>query len=235
MEIKEVIVLAGGLGTRLRATVPDLPKCMALINGKPFLQYLITYLKMAGIEKYIFALGYKHEMVEHFLNKHLSKSAYKISVEAEPLGTGGAIKAAAKFAEGKHAFITNGDTFFTPDLKEFSAFHFGHKGSCSICLKQMKNIKRFGTVELDKDNRIVKFREKQYFESGLINGGIYALDISEFLQKNFPMKFSFEKEYLEKFYEEGKFYGKKSDAYFIDIGIPEDYNKAQAEFKNWMY
>ena len=123
MAIKEAIILAGGLGTRLRSAVPDLPKCMAPVAGKPFLHYVISYLQKQGIEKFVFAVGYKHEFIEEFLSNELSDIHYQLSIEEEPLGTGGAIKLACKKASEKTILVLNGDTFFKIKLNKLTSFH----------------------------------------------------------------------------------------------------------------
>ena len=112
MEIKQAIILAGGLGTRLRSVVSDLPKCMAPVAGRPFLFYVINYLRSQGIEKFIFSLGYKHEVIEEYLKDQFSTLQYECSIEEEPLGTGGAIQLACKLATKKNVIIANGDTLF---------------------------------------------------------------------------------------------------------------------------
>src|SRR5258708_23714306 len=107
--IKEAIILAGGLGTRLRDTVPDLPKCMATVAGRPFLFYVINYLRSQGVEKFIFSLGYMHEAIEEYLKDQFSTLNYQCSIEDEPLGTGGAIQLALSKANSKQVIIANGD------------------------------------------------------------------------------------------------------------------------------
>lgn len=227
--IKEAIILAGGLGTRLRDTIPDLPKCMAPVNGRPFLFYVINYLRTQGIEKFIFSLGYKHEIIEDYLNDQFSTLSFQCSVEDEPLGTGGAIQLACSKAGEDNILVANGDTLFKADLHKTSLFHDHNMAECTILLKPMKDFDRYGVVELTEDNLVKCFREKQAFQSGNINGGIYILNKNKFLDEEFPSKFSFEKDYLEKFYSQRRVYGLIQDEYFIDIGIPEDYNRAQSE------
>ena len=196
--IKEAIILAGGLGTRLRSVVSDKPKCMATVAGKPFLHYLISFLKNNGIEKFIFSVGYLHEVIEDYLKQKFSTLDYKISLESEPLGTGGAIKLACSKTSEKDVLICNGDTLYKIDLSSLGKFHQEKKASCSLTLKRMENFDRYGVVELNKDESVKAFREKQFYTSGLINGGIYALNVPDFLKQNLPEKFSFEKEFLEK-------------------------------------
>jgi D-glycero-alpha-D-manno-heptose 1-phosphate guanylyltransferase len=226
--IKECIILAGGLGTRLKETVPNLPKCMAPVAGKPFLFYVINYLRSQGVEKFIFSLGYK------YLNAQFSTLDFQCVVEDEPLGTGGAIQFAVTKATEKDVAIVNGDTLFKVDLHEASLFHNHNMAECTLLLKPMTNFDRYGVVETNEDNLVNSFKEKQFYKKGNINGGVYILNIGKFLDEEFPEKFSFEKDYLEKALSLPKgrirrIYGQAQDEYFIDIGIPEDYSRAQNE------
>jgi D-glycero-alpha-D-manno-heptose 1-phosphate guanylyltransferase len=232
MVISEAIILAGGLGTRLRSAVPDLPKCMAPVAGKPFLCYVITHLQQQGITHFIFSLGYKSEVIEEFLQKEFPSLFFKTSIEAEPLGTGGAIKKALEKAKEKSVLIANGDTLFKIDVPLLTGFHTLSGANCTLSLKPMKNFDRYGVVDVDADNAITSFKEKQYFESGCINGGMYALHKNKFLDEDLPTKFSFEKDYLEAYYTKRRMFGLVQDEYFIDIGIPEDYERAQEELKS---
>jgi D-glycero-alpha-D-manno-heptose 1-phosphate guanylyltransferase len=227
--IHEAIVLAGGLGTRLRTAVPDLPKCMAPVGGRPFIAYLTDYFRQAGIRRFIFALGYKHGAFEEFFGHAFPDGGYTVSLEREPLGTGGAIRQACTLARDKTVLILNGDTFFHIGLERLSAFHREKNADCSLCLKPMRDFHRFGVVERDEQQRVTLFREKQYYPEGLINGGVYALDRESFLREPLPPVFSFEKDYLEKVLAERRIYGLVQDGYFIDIGIPEDYRRVQNE------
>jgi len=229
VQIKEAIILAGGLGTRLRSAVPDLPKCMAPVNGKPFIAYVINHLQHQGIEKFIFSLGYKHGYFTNYLTKHLATLNYQLSTEEEPLGTGGAIKLACTKTTEKTVIATNGDTLFTISLNKLSGFHHLSGADCTLSLKPMTNFDRYGVVELNEEGSIASFKEKKTYESGLINGGVYALQTEKFVQEPLPEKFSFEKDYLEQFYNQRRIAGMVQDEYFIDIGIPEDYQRAQSE------
>lgn len=227
--IKEAIILAGGLGTRLRSVVSDLPKCMAPVNGKPFLYFVIEHLKNQGVDKFIFSLGYKHEMIETWLKEQYSILNMQYSIEEEPLGTGGAIKLACGLATEKNVLILNGDTLFKVDVNELSAFHNTCGADCTLSLKPMHNFNRYGVVEMNNDHSISSFKEKQQYKSGLINGGVYVLNIPGFLQEDLPQKFSFEKDYLELYFDKRKMFGIVQDEYFIDIGIPEDFERAGKE------
>ena len=231
MPVKEAIILAGGFGTRLHSVVSGLPKCMAPVAGQPFLKHVIRYLLSQGIEKFIFSLGHKHEIIEEFLKDQFPTLNYQCSIEEEPLGTGGAVQLACKRTTEKNAVIINGDTLFKADIQKASLFHVENKAECTILLKSMQNFDRYGAVELDDDYTVKSFKEKQFFQTGDINAGVYFLNIESFLNKEFPEKFSFETDYLEKFYSNKKIYGTIDNSYFIDIGIPEDYQRAQEELK----
>ena len=229
--IKEAIVLAGGLGTRLRDAVPDLPKCMAPVAGKPFLSYVIDHLRMQGVGHFIFSLGYKWETIEEYLQKEYSTLNYISVIEEEPLGTGGAIKLALEKLASGSVVIANGDTLFKINLNKILETHRTNHAECTLALKLMQNFDRYGVVEAGNNGKIISFREKKYYQNGLINGGVYLLNKEKFISRSFPEKFSFEKDYLEKFCNEENFFGSVQDEYFIDIGIPDDYQRAQNELK----
>ena len=229
MRMTEAIILAGGLGTRLRSAVPDLPKCMAPVNGNPFIAYVIEHLQKQGIKKFILSLGYKSEVIINFINHQYSSDNFQFALEEEPLGTGGAIQLACLKASTENVIATNGDTLFKVNVDKLFRLHQKENAACSLSLKPMQNFERYGVVELNEHAVIASFKEKQFYTQGLINGGLYALNVNTLLQKNLPEKFSFEKDYLEKYFTEGKMFGSVQDEYFIDIGIPEDYNRAQFE------
>lgn len=221
------IVLAGGLGTRLRGVINDLPKPMAMINGKPFLHYVLLYLTQQKVKKAILSVGYKANIIEaYFGDKYLDVELVYCK-EEEPLGTGGGIKKAFEYTPD-FAWVLNGDTFFDINLQQLSDFHFETKADVSLALKQMENFDRYGTVEMHA-NRIVKFEEKKPLAEGLINGGVYFFN-KTMLDRVEEKKFSFEKEVLEKYVSVCQINGKAYRNYFIDIGIPEDYTKAQLDF-----
>ncbi len=230
--IKECIILAGGLGTRLRSAVPDLPKCMAPVAGKPFLAHVIGYFRNQGVEKFIFSLGYKHEVIQDYLQAEYPALHKQYVIEKDPLGTGGAIQLACRQATEKNVLILNGDTLFSIKLPALTAFHEQHQAHCTLALKPMQHFDRYGVVEIAANGAIKSFKEKQFYESGLINGGIYALQVEPFLKEGLPEIFSFEKDYLEKLYTLRPMYGVIQDEYFIDIGIPEDFEKANRELVN---
>ena len=225
----EAIILAGGLGTRLRSAVPDLPKCMAPINGVPFISYLIDNLINEGVTKFIFSLGYKSEAFISLIEEKLPMKNFTVVIEDEPLGTGGAIKLACKKAKEENVIALNGDSLFKVNLKELMHFHLEKKSRCTLALKPMQNFERYGSVEIDAVQKIISFKEKQFITKGCINGGVYAIEVASFFHKSLDDKFSMEQDYLEKYSGEGNFYGFIQEGYFIDIGIPEDFVRAQIE------
>ncbi|HUQ97163.1 MAG TPA: HAD-IIIA family hydrolase [Chitinophagaceae bacterium] len=233
MKITEAILLAGGLGTRLRSAVPDLPKCMAPVAGRPFLSYVIDALRLQGIERIIFSVGYKANEIETYLKAAYPTLYYTTVYEEEPLGTGGAIQFALAHCKTETVLVANGDTFFKIDLWGFEKVHAANNSECTLALKPMQNFSRYGVVELQND-LIVSFKEKQFYKSGLINGGLYLLNKKRFLERNLPQKFSFETEYLQKYGSNKTFFGSMQQGYFIDIGIPDDYAQAQKDFQKPM-
>lgn len=228
---RDCIILAGGLGTRLRDVVVDKPKCLADINGKPFLHYLGQYLARFHFCKVVFAIGYKGDMVQDYVmnNRDAFPFAFDFAIEEEPLGTGGAILNALPYCDTDDFFVLNGDTFFDVDIDSMSYYQESRMADCTLALKPMSNADRYGLVQVDKESHITGFAEKTPGASGLINGGVYCIYRHSFLNIPFPKKFSFEKDYLEKMITERDMFGLVQDRYFIDIGIPSDYEKAQTE------
>ena len=229
-----MIILAGGLGTRLSDTVPGLQKCMAPVNGRPFLYYVIKYLVRHQLNHFIFSLGYRHENISSFVGSHFPKLNSSYSIEESPLGTGGAILKALSAVKNEHVLVLNGDTFFNVHLPALLELHKKKDADCTIALKPMKHFDRYGSVKLNEENMVTAFTEKQFYDEGLINGGIYLIRKQTLLDENLPGKFSFEKEFLAKFVTDKKIFGQVHDDYFIDIGIPADYYRAQDELKQFV-
>jgi D-glycero-alpha-D-manno-heptose 1-phosphate guanylyltransferase len=226
---KECIVLAGGLGTRLRSVLADKPKCMAPVNGRPFLFYMLHYLHQQGITHAILALGYKSEQVIDWCNNTSLPLRISFAIEPEPLGTGGAILNALPLVENNEIFIVNGDTFFDVPLPALYTFHIAKQAQLSLSLKPMQQFERYGSITINEDQQIIAFHEKKYCETGLINGGVYLTTVSYLRSLHLPEKCSFEKEVLEAQATSGHLYGFISNTYFIDIGIPADYEQAQQD------
>lgn len=218
----QAIILCGGLGTRLKSVIKDIPKPMAPINDKPFLEFIFEYLKKQGIKEVILAVSYKYEVIKEYFKDEFLGIKIKYSIEKEPLGTGGAIKEALKFIKNE-AYVLNGDTFFGIDLSKLKL----NGSKICLALKQMNNFDRYGTVNVDGRAFVISFEEKVFKKQGLINGGIYLLDKDIFKDFALQEKFSFE-EFLQENCEKLKTRAEIFNDYFIDIGVPSDYER----FKN---
>ncbi len=206
---------------------------MAPVNGKPFLAYVFEYLDRQKCTRAILSLGYRHNVIVKWLEEQeLLPFEVDYVVESEPLGTGGGIQAAIEEAGADNVAVVNGDTLFLADIRQQMAFHSANNASVTLALKQLHNFDRYGVVKTDDSGLITAFEEKRQMVDGYINGGVYIINREALLKKEMPEKFSFEKDYLERYAGEQKFYGHASDGYFIDIGIPEDYARAQDELKN---
>jgi D-glycero-alpha-D-manno-heptose 1-phosphate guanylyltransferase len=192
---------------------------------------VIEHLLSQGVNRFIFSLGYKHEIVEHYLHDQFPSLSFVCCVEEEPLGTGGAIALSLQKAKEQSVLVTNGDTLFKATVADLVNMHNSMNADCTLALKPMQEFDRYGVVEIDKTSRVKSFKEKQFYETGLINGGLYLLNKEKFLQEEMQEKFSFEKDYLEKYYQNRTMVGVVQDEYFIDIGIPEDYSRAQVELQ----
>lgn len=224
----EAIILAGGMGTRLRSVIQEVPKPMADISGKPFLCYILDYLDSFKIGRVVLSLGYKHQVVSNYFGEHYRSIDLIYSIENEPLGTGGAIKKALNNCHEEDVIILNGDSFFNVNLIDMFSRHKETKADLTIALKEMSHFDRYGTVQIN-DGRIESFLEKKYMKDGMINGGIYLLKRSILNNSKLPEKFSFESEFLQIYYKDLFFGAYISQGYFIDIGIPEDYRRAKSE------
>ncbi len=225
-----VIILAGGLGTRLKSVLPDTPKCLAPINDQPFLGLLINFLKKQGINNFIFSLGYKSEAVVEYLDENFRNTNIYYSIENQQLGTGGAIKLALSKVSTDEVLVINGDTFFNNDLNLFYRFHQRNDSKFTIALTKVENNNRFGSVILNNEKEIISFSEKNLNPYALINAGQYILNKKVFLNYKTENIFSIELDFFQKNTAEKKIFGYEFISDFIDIGIPDDLIRAQTFF-----
>ena len=219
----EAIILAGGLGTRLRSVVSEVPKCMAPVDGRPFLQYMLEWLSRYDVSHVVLSVGYLKEVIFSFMDSRACPFEISYAVEEEPLGTGGGIRLALTKCREDRVIVLNGDTFFDVDLDALS-----FTAPVTLALKPMRNFDRYGAVDWDGE-LVTGFHEKAACAEGLINGGVYALVRSQLDFAFYPKRFSFEKDLLEPLAAAHLVAGQVQDGYFIDIGIPEDYARAQRE------
>lgn len=230
--IKEAIILAGGFGTRLREVVANVPKPMAQVADRPFLDYLFEYLEHFGVERVVLSVGFQGEIIQNHYQDKYGAIQLDYAFEKEPLGTGGAIKFALQNCKSDNVLILNGDTFFDVDLNQLSEVH----QTATMVLREVEQPDRYGTVEVGNDGFIQSFREKQSgLESGLINGGVYLISRTLLDEFDLPEKFSIENDFFTPHCQDISLKGHRSSGYFIDIGIPEDYYRANNEFRSFKY
>nr|CCF78712.1 D-glycero-D-manno-heptose 1-phosphate guanosyltransferase [Rubrivivax gelatinosus S1] len=222
----QAIVLAGGLGTRLRSAVPDLPKPMAPVAGRPFLAWILDRLVDAGFELAVLAVGYRHEaIVEHFGQRWRGLDL-RYSVEREPLGTGGAIRLAASCTAARPVFVLNGDTFLQLDYAAMAAAHADGAERLSVAACPVDDVMRYGAL-LVEDGHVRGFREKGEHGPGLINAGTYLLGDEVLARIPAGRTFSLEQELLVPEIATLRPAAFVSRGLFIDIGVPEDWARAQ--------
>ena len=221
----EAIILAGGLGTRLKSALPNLPKPLAPIHGKPFLSYLMRYWKTQGVSHFILSVGYLREKVIETFKSTFEGIKISYAIENRALGTGGALLHASNFLQKPDSpfLALNGDTFFEIPFKKFNL-----KGSCMLALYCPEKNNRYDGVTLAEDGQILKFGDHS---SSLINGGCYLLQREALTPfKEGPL--SLEKDLLPKLVDKGACYGKSFKSRFIDIGVPKDYEHCQLFFSH---
>lgn len=227
----EAIILAGGLGSRLKATVPDVPKPMAPINGRPFLEYLLDYWASQGVDRFVLSVGYKREIIEDHFAARYKGIEVDYAVEDRPRGTGGGLLLALRHLRQSGTFlILNGDTFFEVDLAPMHRYHQDKQAEVTIALREVEANSRYASVEVDSDGLITAFNNcARTSGRALINGGVYLAEKSAFAgmlpESDGPV--SIEKQlYPRMLAADRRVYGFQSSGRFIDIGIPEDYRRA---------
>ena len=227
----EAIILAGGLGTRLRSVVNDRPKPMALIQGRPFMEYVARELVRSGITRIVFAVGYKGSMVEeHFGNGETFGFQALYAYEETLLGTAGAIRNAGQLIQGPEFFVLNGDTFYQIDYTRLTRCRQKLNLDMALVLRRVSDVSRYGEAVLDESGRLKAFNEKTAQKRpGTINGGIYLMK-RELLETIPQGKVSLENDMIPQWMAQGRpLGGLVNDGYFIDIGIPEAYFQFQED------
>lgn len=223
----EAIVLAGGFGTRLKQVVPDLPKPMAPVSGRPFLEILLASLARKGFRRVLLSLGYLADKVVDHFGDQFSGMDLVYEIEKTPLGTGGAVRQALTRCTDDHVFVFNGDTFLDLEVKDVEA-HWKKYHVPVIVARDVADTARYGRLET-ADGRVLGFSEKGTSGPGLINAGCYVLPADSLDGFVSGQPFSLETDYLANAVGERRFDLFVTNGHFIDIGVPEDYARAQVE------
>lgn len=230
----EAIILAGGFGTRLREAVPDLPKPMAPVAGKPFLAWQIEYLIANGVTRFILSVGYKAQIIRDYFGNTYHGADIVYAEEAEPLGTGGAIKFALMQATQERVFVFNGDTLCDVNLSELRKLNAENIEGVGILVKEVQDTSRYGAIDFDRTSRLVtNFGEKAKVGPGYINAGVYDIPKNLFASLNVKYPFAFENDVINKLVGIN-LYAVIAGDFFIDIGIKSDFDAAQTLVVQWI-
>ncbi len=226
--IRKAIVLAGGRGERLQSVVPDLPKPMAPVGGRPFLEYILDKLVDAGLTDVIISVGYKAEVIQEHFGQAYRSLQIRYSREVYPLGTGGAIALALKGDDSSPALVLNGDTLVDIDYPALMIWYAQTPSQVAIVLRHVPDVSRYGAVVL-LGERVVEFQEKGQQGPGLVNAGVYVVGPEIFSNYGSGEHFSFETDILQPYCRKLQPRAFVTAGYFIDIGTPGDYECAQRE------
>jgi D-glycero-alpha-D-manno-heptose 1-phosphate guanylyltransferase len=223
----EAIVLAGGFGTRLRSVVPDLPKPMAPVNGRPFLELLLTSLSRKGFHRVVLSLGYMAEKITGHFGSSYAGMELLYAIESTPMGTGGAIRQASQHCTGSHYYVFNGDSYLDLEVAQVEAWWQRNRAPI-IVARVVPDTARYGRLETH-GNQVIAFTNQGTPGSGLINGGCYVFDTDQLLAWPLGQVFSIETDYFPDAVKKRRFDAFLTQGQFIDIGVPEDYERAQTE------
>lgn len=225
------IILAGGQGMRLRSVVPDRPKPMALVNGRPFLEHLLDYWLVQGVDHFVLSVGYLHGMIQNFFGDAYRGVPVDYAVENSPLGTGGGLLLALDRLRDEASFLLlNGDTFFAVQAQTLMAFHSQKSAAWTLSLFRATEAGRYMGIKCDADRRVETLAADDGLVGGYANGGVYAANPAAIRQCGLAagQKISLEDEVLPQIHAYGqRIFGLESEAAFIDIGVPADYVRAQ--------
>ncbi len=222
------IILAGGMGTRLRSVVPDLPKPMAPINGRPFLEHQLDYWVSQGVDRFVVSVGYKKEVIMDHFGTTYRTTPLTYAIEDEPLGTGGGLLLAARGLR-EPFLVLNGDTFFEVDLAKLLAFHADHSADWTLSLFRTSEVGRYMGIEVKSNGEVQSLNSGTAEKSRLANGGVYVITPSALGNNGFVLgsRLSLEEDLLPTMEAQGsKLFGLEFSGIFIDIGVPQDYFRA---------
>lgn len=228
--MREAIILAGGKGTRLQSVVADVPKPMAKIQDIPFLGYVLDWLIRQNIERVILSVGYKADVIINYFGDSYKNIELVYAKEGVALGTGGGLRYALTFAQTENVLVLNGDTFFDINIQKLNFLHQNSEALVSFALHKIYNTGRYGGIEVDEHCKVQDFTSKNNIGKQWINGGIYIVNKNKYIELTTDGAFSLEDDFFQPKSNQIKLVGcPYVESYFIDIGIPEDYVKAQVE------
>ena len=215
------VVLAGGLGTRLRPVVADRPKALVSVAGRPFLAWILEKFLTAGFQEALLCTGYKSDLIEAEFGTHFHSLRLRYSMEVSPLGTGGALRLGASLLSSEFALVVNGDSYLEADLSAFCLAHLERRAAASMLLVHVPDASRFGLVSCDASGRVGMFQEKTGTpEPGWINAGVYILPVAWLLEIPEGRPISLEREMFPGWLPRG-IHGVRKNGRFVDIGTPE--------------
>ena len=223
------VILAGGLGTRLRSAVPDLPKPMAPISGRPFLEYLLNYWISQGVSRFVLSVGYRHEAIVQHFGPRYKGVEIEYAVEERPLGTGGGFLAAAEKVGRREPFLLlNGDTYFEVDWNVLHAYALEHDADWCLSLFRTSEKGRYMGIEVSSEGRITSLKSGIEQGSRLANGGVYWVHPRVLSRApSVDERLSLEDDLFPRAFAAGRrLFGIEFKGTFIDIGVPEDYHRA---------
>ena len=218
----EALILAGGYGKRLRKLISSVPKVMAPIGDKPFLEIVLNNLSNKGIKHFILSVGYKHEIIKEYFGNGFNNIPISYVIERKPLGTGGAVKNCLNKISGEKFFVLNGDTYTNIKIKKLKKFIDDNKIRSLLVGKEINDINRYGALEI-KNGLVSNIYEKKLNGKGIISVGFYLLEKEIFKKYSTEETFSLENDFLPLLIQKEKVSFFQTDGDFIDIGIPKDY------------
>jgi D-glycero-alpha-D-manno-heptose 1-phosphate guanylyltransferase len=232
------LILAGGLGKRLRSAYSSGPKALAPVGTRPFLDYLLYWLRGEGVQEVILCVGYKRSSIQrHVGTGHKWGLRVRYSIERKLLGTAGALKKAGVMLGSNRAFVINGDTFLDVNLGEMIAYHRDRKAWATLAVAKVADARRFGTLRLDSRGRVTSFVEKSASDTDealacsrlQINGGVYLFEKKLLGRIPARRQVSLENEVFPLLLQKKRLFGFVTDGFFLDIGVPDDFRRAQSE------
>ncbi|MCD4829304.1 MAG: nucleotidyltransferase family protein [Candidatus Cloacimonetes bacterium] len=223
----ETIVLAGGLGTRLQGVLPNLPKAMAPVHGRPFLAYVLDWLVAQQAPRIILAVSHLRGPIVDFVGHHWRGTPVSYSVEETPLGTGGAVRLALEHTTADTVCVVNGDTWFPIDIAALLRHHRHTRADITLSAARVNDTFRYGALRLGADGQVLGFAEKGEQGEGLINGGVYAIEREALAGRRAGEAFSLERDILQAEAAHLRLFAFNTHTTFLDIGVPEDLQRAE--------